>query len=345
MVSKNKIVANQKNALCSTGPRSVKGKAKSKMNALAHGLRAEALIIPGERAEDWEAHRSGTIASLAPLGTLEAELAERVAILTWRLRRAVAYETAVTASGIARETAQARGEEEGTSSAWPSTSQKKTYTKVQEELESAKRELASFEELRDQCRRLPALPGDHPFSGDDAFSFLLQVTGYTPDADKETTNIEDHEFLAAIGVPEDARDDPDWWHGWTAILVRNGVREIAREAGMTAEQLLHRVVRDADREATLNRRKVARLDEELAELEGPTAEAERVAHGRALLPSGDLLDKIARYEGHLSRQLGQALLLLERLQDTRAGKAPEPRNATEDFSESATPALALSSGA
>jgi hypothetical protein len=50
-------------------------------------------VIPGlEKAEDWEDHRDGVLESLSPEGHLELVLAERVALLSWRLHRVTRYE-------------------------------------------------------------------------------------------------------------------------------------------------------------------------------------------------------------------------------------------------------------
>jgi NAD(P)-dependent dehydrogenase (short-subunit alcohol dehydrogenase family) len=46
-----------------------------------------------ESKVDLEEHRDGVLASLAPVGHLETVLAERVALLSWRLNRVVRYET------------------------------------------------------------------------------------------------------------------------------------------------------------------------------------------------------------------------------------------------------------
>ena len=83
-----------------TGPRTAAGKVRSSKNALRHGLRSPAPVLPGECPREWERHRAGVVQSLAPAGGLEAELADRVALSLWRLRRAAAYETAVTAVGL-----------------------------------------------------------------------------------------------------------------------------------------------------------------------------------------------------------------------------------------------------
>ena len=92
----------RENATKSTGPRTLAGKTRSSRNATRHGLTARAVVLPSvESADDWAAHRDAIMASLSPMGALEAELAERVAVLTWRLRRATGAETAVIAGQLA----------------------------------------------------------------------------------------------------------------------------------------------------------------------------------------------------------------------------------------------------
>ena len=52
------------------------------------------MVPPGiEKVEDWEEHRDGVLDSLQPEGHLEEVLAERVALLSWRLHRVTRYET------------------------------------------------------------------------------------------------------------------------------------------------------------------------------------------------------------------------------------------------------------
>src|SRR4051812_49772122 len=80
------------------GPRSAAGKAVAKMNGLAHGLRADTPVIAGEDASVWEAHREGILRDLAPVGAIEEALAQRVALLLWRLARVARFETLNIAS-------------------------------------------------------------------------------------------------------------------------------------------------------------------------------------------------------------------------------------------------------
>lgn len=104
--STRKLAANRKNALRSTGPRSAAGLSTSSRNALRHGLRSVSPVVAAvETAEAWEEHRAALFESLAPVGYLEELLAERVAILSWRLDRVVRFETGTLA--VDQETAEA----------------------------------------------------------------------------------------------------------------------------------------------------------------------------------------------------------------------------------------------
>jgi hypothetical protein len=76
------------------GPATEEGKEVVKWNSTKHGIRSPAPVVPGvEKKEDWENHRDGVLESLSPEGHLELVLAERVALLSWRLNRVTRYET------------------------------------------------------------------------------------------------------------------------------------------------------------------------------------------------------------------------------------------------------------
>src|SRR5215212_3564198 len=80
------------------GPNTQAGKVVARWNATRHGIRSPAPVVPGlEKVEDWEEHRSGVLESLSPEGHLENVLAERVALLSWRLHRVTRYERETTA--------------------------------------------------------------------------------------------------------------------------------------------------------------------------------------------------------------------------------------------------------
>jgi len=105
-------LASRANGARSRGPRTDEGKARSSMNALTHGLTARsAIVLPlVERAEDWSAHLAGFVAALRPVGAVEQELVERMAAITWRLRRVERVEAAViggTLTAAGRDAADA----------------------------------------------------------------------------------------------------------------------------------------------------------------------------------------------------------------------------------------------
>jgi len=105
---RSRALVARENGAKSRGPKTSRGKAVASRNAMRHGLTARAVVLPGvESTEDWTEHRRGIVASLSPIGALETELAERVALLTWRLRRVVRVETATIAGQIADAEPQA----------------------------------------------------------------------------------------------------------------------------------------------------------------------------------------------------------------------------------------------
>lgn len=86
----------------STGPKTSAGKAVASRNAIVHAIRSKKPVIHGmEEESHWRAHRQGIIASLDPEGELENALADRVALLLWRLDRVTRYEVAVTDRHVA----------------------------------------------------------------------------------------------------------------------------------------------------------------------------------------------------------------------------------------------------
>jgi len=95
MATEKQIVANQTNALMSTGPRSLAGKTRSRMNAVKHGLTAMQITLPGEEPREFEALRNAMFSSLLPQGAFENQLVERAASLIWRMRRIQAFEVAL----------------------------------------------------------------------------------------------------------------------------------------------------------------------------------------------------------------------------------------------------------
>ena len=79
------------------GPKTDAGKANVARNPVRHGIRSPNPVIPGmETGQEWQAHLDGVRESTGPQGHLESELAERIALYLWQLRRVTRHLSAVT---------------------------------------------------------------------------------------------------------------------------------------------------------------------------------------------------------------------------------------------------------
>ncbi len=110
MASVAQVRANRLNAQKSTGPRTPEGKAVVAQNAVQHGLLARQVVIRGEDPGEFELYRDRMLEDLGPVGSLEGLLAERVAHLGWRLRRAERLESAAWATLEADHVGKAKAE-------------------------------------------------------------------------------------------------------------------------------------------------------------------------------------------------------------------------------------------
>jgi len=101
-VTAKQLAANRRNAQRSTGPRTLEGKAKSRWNALQHGLLAKAVIPPSLEPYEPRADFDSLLAALreefAPASAIEELLIERIATCYWRLARLLRAEAGAVAA-------------------------------------------------------------------------------------------------------------------------------------------------------------------------------------------------------------------------------------------------------
>src|SRR5262245_38881078 len=74
MASDRQRTANRRNAARSTGPRTIAGKERSRINALQHGLTAQTVVPVLEDADDYRAFEAAIAASQRPRTALEHHL-------------------------------------------------------------------------------------------------------------------------------------------------------------------------------------------------------------------------------------------------------------------------------
>jgi hypothetical protein len=297
MTTDKQIAPNRANARRSTGPKTEVGKEIAKLNAVKHGGLSPLPVLPEVETPDaWQDHLDGTLASLRPFGHLETVLAERIALILWRMNRVARFEREVTAVGqerVIEDVAEKRRlDYRATGPDHPD--------QVRTQLRDARRSLGVIAAM---YRR----PDGDRMTGDEAEIVLSAVADQTEEVAPET-----------FSMPEVVPDEIPWsqFDGWTVGRVRQGIAAMAEAEG--------------DDEVTADGLLFAALEHYRVETIKLKAAADSVArdldHMRRerLLASPPQTDRIARYEAHLSRQLAQALHELQGLQAARAGEPVTP---------------------
>jgi hypothetical protein len=246
-----------------------------------------------EKTEDWEEHRVGVLESLSPEGHLELVLAERVALLSWRLNRVTRYETeTITLSQEKLEDDLADKRRFGSYLVGPTHPED-----VRSDLQDARR-------IQRVLKQFPKLADDKRLSGPDAAGVLDLVWGQT-DEELETEEVQ---------FPEEI---PDWagldeymaeWDGWTVSLVRECISAIASAAKEDQQELIEAATERTRLDIISAKAATERVEQDLA----------RMSRER-LLPDDKTLEKVSRYEAHLSRLFHKTLHELEALQTRRSG--------------------------
>jgi hypothetical protein len=282
------------------GPKNEGGKEVTRWNATRHGIRSPAPVVPGvEKAEDWVEHRDGVLESLSPEGHLELVLAERAALLSWRLNRVTRYETESIA--LFQEKAEddladrRRFGSRVLGAAHPED--------VRSNLKMARSDYRLL-------KRFPKLKDDKHLSSFDADRILwavMEVTDRVAEGEVAPEDLLDE--ISIPGVPDAAEEREDYG-GWSAGAVRAGIEAIATATEEDAEELLEVATDSARREIISKEQAAKQVQRDL----------ERMSRER-LLPDEKILEKVARYEAHLSRGFYKALHELEALQVRRAGGA------------------------
>ena len=90
-----KIIANRKNSKKSTGPISNKGKLKSSLNSIKHGLYGEKIAIIGENIDEINNITERLVKELKPVGINQEIIVSKMVDLAIRLRRIPLLEAGV----------------------------------------------------------------------------------------------------------------------------------------------------------------------------------------------------------------------------------------------------------
>lgn len=307
-VSEKKLAANKLNAQKSTGPRTQKGKARSRWNALKHGLLSKQVVVPLEEGKEKKAAFERLLAELredlAPQGALEEMMVERIAVCYWRLGR-----------GIRSETAQ-----------------------IAEQLESAR-----CDEIREQSKRFRSI-SERLCSHDDearrefkdsseGLQYLILVLNQARD---EVQRVGYTSKSCLSKLSEDFGSGEGELVSRCSDLTRMAIQGPPKP-GQTAGEAEGKLSPEECKRTILGL-----IDSEKEELEAMlevALEWERremeVKYAKLALPANPLImDKILRYETAIERQLYRAISQLKRLQRERKGEPAPPVIKVDISSES-----------
>ncbi|MBX3397701.1 MAG: hypothetical protein KF873_03085 [Gemmataceae bacterium] len=301
--------------------------ATASANAISHGLTTARPIVPGESVEEWQTYINGVIVHWKPDGTMEVALVERLALLLWRLRRVVAYETAITSVGLDEAAVipkyDADDEAEDSRNRRTVVNEASRVYRAEQNLDKIRERQQGM--IAENCvlQLLDGQPDELGLQGRligkmfAVLNRLLQQSNPGATFDFATTS-----FFRGLGVPDEHCKKPYSWPGWTVGLMRMAVDQVVTLYKTTLKDLL-------DTSANLRADEIREAEAKVAELRERVATSVSRRVMRAMLPNKELLDKIQRYEAHLGRQLQQTLNSLERLQAARAGlDVPPPAAAT-----------------
>jgi hypothetical protein len=277
-----------------TGPRSVEGKERSSLNATRHGLRSERPVIPGEDPAEWDAFRADIVADLDPAGTLERELADRIALQLWRLRRAARYEAEVVADEYEDslgEMADALVGHDPNDPFW------QTIAKEQQVVTERQEDHAEAVALRDAVPQLRTMAENAAIDEDLAWGLVLLLVDehHAPAPVPTTAGGLRRALMTVTGKPL----------AETLALLQSAAEEDVRAEAASLAAAEGRFRLHAER---FGRRVEAR------------------AHDQRLLQKA-ALDRVVRYEAHVSRQLNQARQMLREVQAERRAREETTRHA------------------
>ena len=292
----------------STGPRTPAGKAASSRNAVSHGLLSNAPIAtPYEQPQDWQDHRAGILQRLAPADHLETVLAENVALLLWRRARVGRAEAGLIAKDQLRLAADNHDRRFERPDGCPSTIA----------------DLAAERETRaETLRHLEGWPDLEPSDSLDPRAAFLLLTGFLTTFSPPEGVLP---FLPDLRPDEDLATYCNRRDLSTVERVGAALAPLCAASRESLEDLHAKALQHAD--WALQRSQRARSDDEIDALK----------ESLRLTAELHTLEKLQRYEAHLSRELARACHELERFQAQRTAESNAENCQTDSCQECGSP--------
>jgi hypothetical protein len=272
-----------------TGPRTAAGKRRSRLNSMKAGVFAKDLLLKNESRADFDLMLRGYHELFAPQGMAETELVESLAWNRWRRRRLSHAEKALTqeAAGF------------------------KTYDLI----------AAQVLELWD-CYRAGETSGgmlrrdSNPYIIREAITLL---TMFRTSLEKRGFRQDDDAWVLVKLYGLDHNNEPPFGllrtfrvYSKLATEANEGV-----DPARSADELKTKMLEIIDEEI----KRLQILEQIISAADSQRGEYQTIA---ALIPPQGDLDRIIRYEAHLTREYDRLLSQLERLQRIRLGQPAPP---------------------
>jgi len=273
----------------STSPRTERGKQNSRYNAVKHGIFSKVLLLEGESCSEYQSLVEGLRNSLQPQGTLEEALVEQLACLLWRRRRLVQAERAEVTEAVEFQRVDHQREQVSEADERHRLGQAAGGMLFGHSnpflLERAIFELKLLRQLLEAAG----------FNGDMGVKILRRVYGLS--AEGETTAVLFRYYSIFSAMADSCKSD--------------------QTEGFSREELKVLMLALIDEEIKHLKREMKwleKIDEQRAAYQGEAS----------LVPSEESLNRLLRYEVHLSREIDRTLNQLERLQRMRLGQPVAP---------------------
>jgi hypothetical protein len=278
------------------------------------------LIGLGETQAEWDGFRAGIVTALAPADELELHLAERFALLTWRARRATAFEAAAAAAVLQPPAAALLAVPTPESDDWvDGLWGDQRINEALTEAAIARRAAAAAPRAVALLAGLADRAGDEPVDAEVArllWRHLNEAAGLEPEP-QELSLLQ--RFWAA---GRRTGSEPDWeYTGWTGKVVRAALVFVAAEGGLSPDRLSALAAEVLAGAVKFWEERAVTAEAAVGRAVGAHQAAAVAAAMKAVGHGSPVLDLALRYEGHVSREMEAVLRQLTALQALRAARS------------------------
>jgi hypothetical protein len=304
-------------AVAKRGPKTVRGKITAAMNSTKHGILSPKPVVTHFETEGgWKTHRESILDSLGPQNGIEQALADRVALSSWRLNRVVAYETLQLSA--AQEELVDDMRESANKYRSSCDEERKGFVNIAgaEELRAIRDDVVgllqeTIGEL-DSHHTMEWIYNQAPY-----YALELAAPQQNPGIDLDEA---EYDLMEAADALEPSFRERLSYEAMPDLdAIRDALGWLVAEAGLQGDEVYTAYESLMEKLCTVVGADLEKALESVQQLDRKIVAKRR----QKLMLNEDQMQKLARYEAHLSREMYKALHELEAIQKRRAGE-PTP---------------------